>query len=295
MSEAVLLSVVLPARGLQSDLDHILGDLRKNKQDGIWELIVVDDASFPALTLGDAPPDNWRLERTQENAGAARARNLGAERARGEYLVFLSMFLSLPGAYIERIKTFILETKFDFAQHPIEKAPDVPATHFQEYIANQSERISLHNNSPSIKQSLFTAAIIRRDVFIDLGGFDPAMQHYGGHEMDLIYRMDNAGYGNRVLIKEIPLQRVKVEEHKIIRSRLKEYGSTGLPALLKKHPVLKSDLLKWPVFWNVFSKIGLGRFLEKQIKTKIDNNIKMKRLTYRIYLHLVVRNAWDAR
>ncbi len=177
----------------------------------------------------------------------------------------------------------------------VKKAPEISATHFQSFLANQSRRVSDSSENLAIKQSLFTAAIIKKESFCKLKGFNESMQHYGGHEMDLIYRLDQAGYTKRIIIPDLSLERTKLESHARTRQRLQEYGATGLPNLLKKHPELKTEILTRPLLWRILAILGLTGFTENRILRKIEADRKLPGMTYRLYLHLIVRNAWDAR
>jgi GT2 family glycosyltransferase len=147
----------------------------------------------------------------------------------------------------------------------------------------------------SIKQSLFAAALIKSRVFHELGGFDERMQHYGGHEMDFIYRCAKAGYKQRQIIHTCPLTREAVSDQGVIQQRLREYGQTGLPNLLKKHPKLKGDILVYPALWALSRFLGVTKLLESSIARKIAADQPLNSAIYRLYLHLLMRNAWDAR
>ena len=289
------LSIILPVFEDSKNLARILNELMANRPDDTWELIVVDDGSSNPLTLPSMSPDNWQVIHCKTNQGAAVSRNRGARRARGEYLLMLSVFLKIPSDYIENIKSFIRSNKFDFAQHLIEKAPEIKLEHFQLFLADQKERLTSPNDRISVKQSLFTAAIIQKETFCKLKGFDESMQHYGGHEMDLAYRLEQAGFRKRIAIRGIFLQRVRFEDHTTIIKRLKEYGRLGLPNLLRKHPELKETILLKPLLWSYFSMFGITHLLEGTLRKKIQANRALSVFSYRLYLHLIVRNAWDGR
>ncbi len=295
MSVENMLSIVLPVYNDQDNLDRFLAELRVNDCHQPWELIVVDDGSPDRLSLGESPMENWQLIRHDQQRGAGAARNDGVRRARGEYIILLSVFLRIPEDYLERIARFGLFSEFDFAAHLLEPAPELALDHFQRFLAGQKDRSAPVNGQLSIKQSLFTAAIIKKEPYCKLKGFDESMHHYGGHEMDLIYRLDQAGYSNRTVIPDFPLQRVKIERHGRIRDRLQQYGSVGLPALLHKHPELNSQILIQPLLWRILSLVGLPKIIEKRLAQKIEANRKLPRLSYQLYLHLIVRNAWAAR
>lgn len=81
-------SVVIPARNGQANLDRLLASLRaQTYPTESVEIIVVDDASDPPLEV----PSGVELvvQPHQEGFGAGRARNAGAARASGELLLFL--------------------------------------------------------------------------------------------------------------------------------------------------------------------------------------------------------------
>lgn len=289
------LTIILPARGKQTDLDILLKALSKNTVDNNWELIVVDDGSQQPLSLGRHKKPEWKIVREDNSVGAASARNLGAKKAAGEHLVFISLFLALPENYIRDMMSFISHTKYDFAQHLLFTDTSASLTNFQRFVADQKGRINISTENLDLKNCQFAAATIKKGVFDQLGGFDEVMQHYGGHELDLIYRMEQRGFKRRIIIEEIPLKRVNHEDHDSIKRRLSEYGKIGLPALLKKHPELGRLILGWRKTWRLLSFVGVTRLMEHRIQKQIEKNFVLKNQTYRLYLHLIVRNAWDAR
>jgi chlorobactene glucosyltransferase len=86
------LSIIIPARNEAGSLPHLLGSLQEVDYPGPWECLVVDDgseddtarvaASFDNVTVLslEGPPEGW--------SGKAYACHRGAERARGEWLLF---------------------------------------------------------------------------------------------------------------------------------------------------------------------------------------------------------------
>ncbi|MCF7806959.1 MAG: glycosyltransferase [Candidatus Marinimicrobia bacterium] len=289
------ISLILPINGTQAELEVFLADINGFAGEISWELIVIDDASNEKLSLGNWQHDNWRIIHHEEQRGAAAARNTGAEDSSGDHLVFMSSFLSYPSDYIDSLNKFISDREFDFAQHPITTFDEKSLDPFQRFIGNQHTRVKAKGEFLPIKQSLFTAAVIKRETFELIKGFDPEMKHYGGHEMDFIFRMDKAGFNRRLEIKEIILKRRQIPDKLQTLKRLREYGRTGLPNLLQKHPELKGDILPQEWLWRILAILGLTRAIERCLSKTIDKNRKLSHSIYRLYLHLVVRNAWDAR
>ena len=289
------LSIVLPVYDDQKNLDRVLAEFSANPPVDKWEVIVVDDGSPEPLELTTAAPDHFKLFRNENRRGAARARNTGVKQAQGEFVILLSVFLKIPQDYISQLLSFIKTHTFDVAQHLLVKGAGLEADHFQTFLVDQRVRTSNASENLPVKNTQFGAAILKKSIFIEVDGFDETMDHYGGHELDLAYRLDQKGYSTRIIIENLPLERVKLESHEKVRARLQEYGRVGLPALLKKHPQLKRTILIYPFLWPLLKTIDLPKSMERRFKRRIEQDIELTRRQYRIYLHLIVRNAWDAR
>jgi len=289
------ISIILPVYQDQKNLDRLLEQFRNQEKTGKWEVIVVDDGSKPPLNLGSQPAKNWQLIRNEHHQGVAVSRNRGAAQARGEHLLFFSVFLEIPDDYLIKLQSIVQTYIFDFAQHVLQATADLPLTPFQAFLADHASRVAAEDIQLSVKQSQFAAALIRKDVFQSLQGFDESMHHYGGHELDLIYRLDRVGYTRRILLQGFPLARVELSDHETTRRRLTEYGKTGLPNLLKKHAGLKKDILPHNWLWRMGKSLGITRLLESSLKKKIEGQKKLTVFGYRLYLHLIVRNAWNTR
>jgi glycosyltransferase involved in cell wall biosynthesis len=285
-------SLIVPVRGRQEELNTFLAPAHNFPRDESWELIVVDDCSEEVLAVDQSIGTSFRVP---TGSGAASCRNQGAKIARGRYLVFLSVFLELPNDYIVRLKDSISSQDADFYQHPIVISPRINANHFQVFLGNQAQRVSTKATTIPVKQSLFTAAVIEKKIFLEVGGFDESMRHYGGHEMDFIYRLDRSGYKNRRVMDSITLERTSVSDQIKTVARLREYGNKGLPGLLIKHPALEPTILKHKILWGAISLLYLAQLMETFISTLVASNIKLPKDVYRLYLHLVVRNAWESR
>jgi GT2 family glycosyltransferase len=90
------LSIIIPVFNQWRLTEQCLKSLREHTPGSFFEVIVVDNASTDETAmfcrqLGDSLfADRFVLLRQRENLGFARACNLGAEQAKGEYLFFLN-------------------------------------------------------------------------------------------------------------------------------------------------------------------------------------------------------------
>jgi len=87
----MFISIIIPAYNAEKSLGSLLSQLLSTKLKN-YEVIVVDDGSTD-LTAKVAKSTKWnskvRYYRLSKNSGAAKARNLGAKKAKGEILLFL--------------------------------------------------------------------------------------------------------------------------------------------------------------------------------------------------------------
>lgn len=85
-------TVVIPAKDCQRELDRTLAALaRQTYPEALLDVVVVDDASEPALQLPDLRPDRTRLVRLEpaEGHGSGRGRHAGAQHSDADVLLFL--------------------------------------------------------------------------------------------------------------------------------------------------------------------------------------------------------------
>lgn len=104
-AQAATFSIVMPVFNEGSDIEHALASLRAQTVPPM-EIIVVDDASTDGskLRLQEWARRGWiRLIERERNAGAAAARNVGIEAARGDVVVFVDADNLLPSDFLERL------------------------------------------------------------------------------------------------------------------------------------------------------------------------------------------------
>src|SRR6185295_6973594 len=106
-----LFSVIIPTRNegamLALTTDSVLGSTD-------WpdvEVIVVDDGSTDdsIVRYRRRPDPRLRILRGRGGLGVARARNLGAQHARGEYVVFLDAHCTVSSDWLDRFALALAE------------------------------------------------------------------------------------------------------------------------------------------------------------------------------------------
>ncbi len=200
----IVLSVILPIRaeaGTSYLVDRLAACLRRFERFEEVECIVVDSASAPPFTtriqtLCDRP----RVTRVEDPApmhpfAPGVARNLGAQAARGDYLLFYDVdlvsdddfipmlerwcaanqdpcaFLMIPCLYVTRAAT----------QQPVQDRVDL-APYLASYLAGENHLID------NIAVSTSTI-VVSRGHFVRLGGNRPEYQGHGCEDFDLLHRL----------------------------------------------------------------------------------------------------------
>jgi GT2 family glycosyltransferase len=99
------ISVVIPNYNNAPRLERCISALLKNQ--GIKEIIVVDDASTDDSIEVLQKYPNIRLLQNKNNLGPVKSRNLGAAIASGKYLFFMDSDAELEPAYLETLHNFL--------------------------------------------------------------------------------------------------------------------------------------------------------------------------------------------
>ena len=166
-----ILSVVMPCYNYGRFIREALQSLRAQTFTD-FEIIVVDDGSTEDLTLkilDDLRNEGMRVLR-EEKLNAASALNLGIREARGRYICCLAADDTIEPTYFEK-SLCLLESNpgVTFAYTLVETFGDEKRTWFTEPF---DLRLLLEYNY------ICAAAIFRRSIWDEVGGFDQSMEGY---------------------------------------------------------------------------------------------------------------------
>jgi glycosyltransferase involved in cell wall biosynthesis len=185
-----LVSVIIPCYNYARFLpDAVASVLAQTCAD--WELIVVDDGSGDA-TISTAQqlmaghPDRRIRLFQQPNAGPAAARNTGAERAAGEYLLFLDADDMLEPPLLEQALAVLREQ------------PAVGFVYSGMRLFGQDDHewpsVPFDLALLTLDNYVLPHALVRRAAWAQVGGFDSAHFPYGFEDWDFWLRVAAAGW-----------------------------------------------------------------------------------------------------
>lgn len=232
-------SVVVPAYNAGADLDRCLAAVFLSDYP-LAECIVVDDASTEAGTAEIARKHGATLLRMDKQGGPGLARNRGAGVAKGDVLMFTDADVVLHPEAI------------GVAMRALQAEPDVAAV-FGSYddepahpsFLSRYRNLYHHWNHQEGNEEASTfwtgCGAIRREVFLDLGGFSKEFERPSIEDIELGYRLRAAGHRIR-LLKD--MQGTHLKEWTFKGMVKTDVFQRGIPwvVLLKRHPDVPSDL-----------------------------------------------------
>lgn len=270
-ASAPRVSVVIPTfnrrRLLREAIDAVLD---QSVDSSLYEIIVVDNASqddTPQMMaeLQATARVTVRYHRFDEDHGPTHSRNLGVQMARGEIIAFTDSDCRPERDWLEKgLAAFTGDLAFITGS--VKPKPDQRVRFFSGFQHVVTEE---HASYPTCN------AMYRRSVFLGAGGFDETLyfttvfsdKPVECSDTDLAWRIKDSG-GRNAFVRDM------VVYHDVGVRRAWEwivdpFRLFSLPALIKKHPRLRSQLLhaklfflrETPFFYLAIAAILLGAFV----------------------------------
>ncbi|HEU5250105.1 MAG TPA: glycosyltransferase [Thermoanaerobaculia bacterium] len=194
-------SVVVPTYRRPDTLFRVLDALGRQDSPPDFEVVVVDDGS------GDGTDERLRVYRapypmrcfSQENAGPARARNLGVEEARGDIVLFLGddtvpepQLLSVHARAHEERRDFPVAV-LGYTTWPRERRVSPFLHHINEY--GLQFGYGLIEDPEAVPFNFFYTSNISlpRRLLVDAGLFDTTFPHAAWEDIEIAYRLTKEG------------------------------------------------------------------------------------------------------
>jgi glycosyltransferase involved in cell wall biosynthesis len=269
-SRAALVSVIVPAYNAAAFIAETLGSALAQTYRDI-EVIVVDDGSTDntAEIVKSIRSQDQRVRLlTQQNSGAAAARNYGIDQSRGALIAPLDADdLWRPDKLAKQVAVMrssgpevgmvyawsasidesgrVLPRIGNFARH---EGDIFPFLVFHNFIGNGS------------------APLIRRDCVLDAGGYDTTLSARGGECEDLMLYLRIAERYKVILVPAI-LVGYRVRQHSLSSNawRMRRGHELVLEAVRARHPDIPARLCRWS---RSFNCMNLGRRCLRRGKTR---------------------------
>ncbi len=184
-------SVIIPVYNAETTLSLCLKALSHQsvaKED--YEVIVIDDGSTDN-TSNIAKKFNVNYI-SQTNQGPATARNKGARAARGDIILFTDSDCIPDHSWIKEMVSPFKDSDVVAVKGIYKTSQKELAARFAQ--AEFEDRYDLLKKSSSIDMIDTYSAAFRKDIFLDMGGFDQSFPVANNEDTDFSYRLAVAGY-----------------------------------------------------------------------------------------------------
>ena len=189
-------SVVVPVHNGGADLETCLLAISRSSWP-VHEIIVVDDASTDGAATRLSEMPSVQLFRLETQRGPAFARNAGASRAEGEILLFVDADVAIhPDTIAIAARRLADDPELAAVFGSYDNRP--VHTGFVSRYRNLFHHW-VHQSGNTDSASFWSGfGAIRRAVFTELGGFDPAYVRPSIEDIELGTRLKRAGYRVRL-------------------------------------------------------------------------------------------------
>ncbi|WAA08598.1 glycosyltransferase family 2 protein [Fervidibacillus albus] len=192
-----LVSIIIPVKNEGKHIQNTLHSLFETKTGYPLEVIVVDDHSTDGCCkfLEKTKDDRIRLI-FADNVGVAMARNIGAEQAKGTYIIFCDAHLFFVDYWIDRLLEPIEKGVVDVTNPGIANAANPRAVG---YGYTWNGKLEAKWNGP--KRKMFESALLAagcmamaKRTFDDIGGFDRGFRIWGRSDDEISLKLWLFGY-----------------------------------------------------------------------------------------------------
>ncbi len=237
----MIATIVIPTRDKAPLLAQTLDALRGLEPlPEPWEIVVVDDGSadetpdcLAAAAAGGGLP--LRVVRHERGLGRAAARNRGAQEASGRWVLFLDDDIVAPSDLLRAHLELIGGRRRWGTIGRVATAPGlVDAPHFHYLDSRGVAKVRLQE-APA-RYFVTQNAMLPRDDFLAVGGFDARFTAWGLEDMEIAFRLeDRRGLRFAPLLAPVPLH---VHHHTLseLLAKKRECGRHSLPLLARLHP-----------------------------------------------------------
>ena len=196
-------SIIIPFHSNSNLLSACLAGLRKALDFSECEVIIVDNNAAGSQLGSDLRMDkHYRIISRNENLMYPRAINLGAENARGEYLIFCDADTCVTPKFHKALTAGleVEETGYTAAKllniHTgtlLEFGITSSYYNFPHPFSGRPLSFELIQNDHSPLAACAACSSIKRQLFFDVGGFDETLLH-SYSDIDLCLRLQDRGY-----------------------------------------------------------------------------------------------------
>ncbi|RMF94613.1 MAG: glycosyltransferase [Candidatus Schekmanbacteria bacterium] len=251
------ISVVIPVKNSLQTLPECISAVKNSDYDD-YEIVVVDDLSEDG-SADYAREQGCRVVKSHPPHGVSAARNTGAIESRGEIIFFIDSDIIIEKDTLSKLSE-IYETLSPDAVVGVQ-SEKLRFDNFLSQFKNLWMRFTYLNQPQYVALFYTSVASIRKDIFLEIGGFDENYNIPNVEDTDLGQKLYKAGY-RIYLARELEVEHIKSYDFASImktdyyraRGLVKMVLRRGLKGLSEgnKTSVPSIYMLQMPAFFIAF-------------------------------------------
>lgn len=251
-------SIILPTFGRPDEVENFLESIRKQEYRN-FEVIIVDGSRdnilHPVIEKYKEIPGLMYFH--EKGLGASESRNLGCEKSKGDFLVFIDSDCVVPGDYFVKVETF-LNAHTEIAAYGGPDAADDTFSPFQKAVNYAMTSMLTTGGIRGKKKHVGKFQLrgfnmgVRREAFFNVGGYS-GMQV--AEDIDLSMRLQKAGFKTALIHDAFVYHRRKANFYKFYK-QLYFHGKGRIDLHLKHGDAFKLVHML-PSFFVLYLLIGL--------------------------------------
>lgn len=185
-----MISIIIPVYNASATILPLLEALKKQTLKK-FEVVCIDDGSTDNSLQKIKSFKGLKIRLfSQENKGPAFARNLGAQKARGDVIVFIDSDCIPKNNWLEKMTTPLEGNVVGImGVYETSNKDSMVARYVGYEIDRRHSRMGSHIDFISTYSAAY-----RRDIFLEFGGFDTSFRRANAEDTELSYRIRKAGY-----------------------------------------------------------------------------------------------------
>lgn len=274
------ISIIIPCfnaqRYIKTCLDSILPNLQTHD-----EVIVIDDASTDktAKLLRGYRNKKLRIITHDENIGPSRGRNVGADLATEDLLLFLDVDTAITKDTLREIREFFetndsagaVQCELRFSDTKLDSIGHFMSMFGFPYEIGVNEHPEAHQTIRHIFGAKSAGIAVRTKIFHEVNGFDDEYLIYG-EDTDISWRIQLAGYSMYYLPKSVVYHRQKSSMNDNTKLRVYYEGSKNNLNYILKNASVRTSCYMLPL--HIFGWIMIS------IKLLLQGNYKAASAVY---------------
>lgn len=197
VEKQTLVSIIFPVKNEGKHIQNTIKSAKKVKTNYPVEFIIVDDASTDGCCkfLELNREEHIKLVRTT-GVGAAMARNIGADHAKGDYFIFCDAHLFFEDFWVDRLIDPIRQGIADATNPGIGNAANPSSVGYgYSWVDTLEPRWNTRKTELFPSPHLAGGCLaISKDVFIDIGGFERGFRVWGREDEEISLKLWLFGY-----------------------------------------------------------------------------------------------------